>query len=128
MKCRRRQPSRIRPDVYAVVCRNGKRTRNPMSVPLTQDEFEHQVEALFAAHGTAAFAAAAGELPARSLFVDGAQVVVETADSPRHRYGAFCELDRVLDAAALNDYVWHWLRGGEAYSLYLSMNVCRYRC
>lgn len=99
-----------------------------MSVPLTQDEFEHQVEALFAAHGAGAFAASPGCLPVRTLFVDGAQVVAETADSPRHRYGAFCEPGREMDAAALNDYVWHWLRGGEAYRLYLSMNVCRYSC
>ena len=38
------------------------------------------------------------------------------------------ELDHALSGAALDDRVRQWLGSGEAYSLYVSMNVCRYNC
>ena len=75
-----------------------------------------------------AFAAVAGQYPKYTLFVEGDRVVAESAESPRHRYGAFCELDHVLSGVASDDRVRQWLGSGEAYSLYLSMNVCRYSC
>lgn len=99
-----------------------------MNQALTQTEFNQQVDNLFATHGPAAFAAAGGEHPQYTLFVVDDQVVAESADSPRHRYGAFCEHDHVLNDAALDAHVRRWLRNGEAYNLYLSMNVCRYDC
>lgn len=108
----------------------GYRLGLSMNQPLTRNEFNRQVEVLFTAHSASAFAMVAGADPVCTLFVDGEQVVAEPQDSPRYRYGAFCELDRDrnLDGSALDDYVWQWLRGGEAYTLYLSMNVCRYGC
>jgi hypothetical protein len=99
-----------------------------MNQALSKTEFNQRVEELFEAHGAASFAAVGGQYPRYTLFVVGDQVVVETADSPRHRYGAFCELDHVLDDVALDSHVRRWLRNGEAYNLYLSMNVCRYDC
>lgn len=99
-----------------------------MNEPLSQAEFDRQVEALFEIHGASAFAAVAGQYSQYTLFVDGDRVVAEAVESPRHRYGAFCELDHALNGAALDDRVRQWLSSGEAYSLYLSMNVCRYNC
>lgn len=99
-----------------------------MNQALTQTEFNQQVEKLFAAHGAAAFAAAGGQYPQYTLFVVDDQVVAESADNPRHRYGAFCELDHALNDAARDAHVRRWLSSGEAYNLYLSMNVCRYNC
>ena len=99
-----------------------------MNEPLSQKEFNRQVEALFETHGASAFAAVASQHPQYTLFVEGDRVVAESAESPRHRYGAFCELDRALSDAALDDRVRQWLSSGEAYSLYMSMNVCRYNC
>lgn len=99
-----------------------------MNEPLSQSEFNRQVEALFEAHGAPAFAAVAGEHPHYTLFVEDDKVVAESAESPRHRYGVFCELDHALSGAALDAYVRQWLGSGEAYNLHLSMNVCRYNC
>ncbi|WP_322629614.1 hypothetical protein [Halothiobacillus sp.] len=99
-----------------------------MDQALTQTEFNQQVETLFAMHGATSFAAGAGNYPLHTLFVDGDRVIPESADSPRHRYGAFCELDHALNDAARDAHVRRWLSSGEAYNLYLSMNVCRYNC
>lgn len=99
-----------------------------MPQALSQSDFNQQVEQLFALHGVAAFAAPYGSFPKFTLFVEDETVVAESASSPRHRYGAFCELDKPLTGAALEKHVRHWLSSGEAYALYLSMNVCRYNC
>jgi len=95
---------------------------------LSQSEFNRQVEELFAAHGPAAFAAPLFGTPKYTLFVDGETVVAESGESPRHKYGTFCELEEALAGAALEAHVRQWLESGEAYALYLSMNVCRYDC
>lgn len=107
-----------------------------MAQALSQTDFNQQVEELFAIHGAAAFAAPLGETPRYTLFVDGERVVAESAESPRHQYGAFCALETALEAAleaklkgdALDEHVRAWLDSGEAYELYLGMNVCRYDC
>lgn len=99
-----------------------------MSQALKQSYFNQQVEQLFALHGVAAFAAPSGHYPQFTLFVEEETVVAESASSPRHRYGAFCELDKPLTGAELEKHVRQWLNSGEAYALYLSMNVCRYNC
>ena len=99
-----------------------------MAQELSLSEFNQQVEALFERHGAAAFAALTGRCPQYTLFVDDDRVVAESVDSPRHRYGAFCELEEPLSGAGLEAYVRQWLASGEAYELYLGMNVCRYNC
>jgi len=96
--------------------------------PLTAIGFKTQVEGLFARFGPAAFAAAPGRSPDYSLFVESGTVVAESRQSPRHPYGAYCDLGRPLADAALREYVARWLDSGEAYDRYLSMNVCRYNC
>lgn len=99
-----------------------------MPQALSQSNFNHQVEQLFALHGPAAFAAPSGHYPQLTLFVEEETVVAESVSSPRHRYGAFCELDKPLAGVALEKHVRQWLSSAEAYALYLSMNVCRYNC
>ncbi len=96
--------------------------------PLTLTGFNHQAGVLIAEHGAMAFAALEGQLPERTLFVDGGELVAEAADSPRHRYGVFCELQRPLPAAAIEGQVKRWLARGDAHERYLGMNVCRYNC
>lgn len=96
--------------------------------PLTLAGFNRQAQALLARYGAAAFAAVQGGLPERTLFVDGGELVAEAADSPRHRYGVFCELQRPLSVEALDERVRRWLERGEAHQRYLGMNVCRYNC
>ncbi|MFW2373420.1 MAG: hypothetical protein ACN4GM_09900 [Gammaproteobacteria bacterium] len=98
------------------------------SHPLTMAGFNQQVEKLMAEYGAAAFTAVAGQLAQRTLFVDQGEVIAESADSPRYRYGVFCELASPLAASALEKHVRKWLEQGEAYEHYLSMNVCRYNC
>ncbi len=96
--------------------------------PLTQAGFNRQAAALIRQHGAEAFAAPEGQLPRRTLFVDGGELVAEASDSPRHRYGAFCELERPMPSAAVVERVKRWLEWGEAHQRYLGMNVCRYNC
>ena len=99
-----------------------------LSHPLTLAGFNRQVEKLINEHGASAFSAVAGQLAARTLFVDEAEVIAETADSPRHRYGVFCELPGPLADSVLETHIRRWLEQGEAHEQYLSMNVCRYNC
>lgn len=99
-----------------------------MNSALSQSNFNQQVAQLFALHGSAAFAAPSGHYPQYTLFVEEETVVAESASSPRHRYGAFCELNKPLTGAALEKQVQQWLESGEAYELYIGMNVCRYDC
>ena len=96
--------------------------------PLTLTGFNLQVKALLARYGAEAFAAPIGQLPRYTLFVEGGEVMAEASDSPRFRYGAFCELGHSVPADAVADHVRKWLQGGEAYDNYLGMNVCRYNC
>ncbi len=96
--------------------------------PLTLAGFNHQVALLIQEHGEAAFAAPFGMTPARTLFVDVGEVMAESPQSPRHRYGAFCELNKPLNETALKKHVIKWLESGDAHSHYLGMNVCRYNC
>jgi hypothetical protein len=97
-----------------------------MGQALTQSEFNQQVTGLFTQYGAGAFAASADNYPLYTLFVEGDTVIAEPASSPKHRYGAFCALSLPLDEARLAEHMNKWLNRGEAYALYLSMNVCRY--
>lgn len=96
--------------------------------PLSLPGFNRQVVQLFERYGAEAFAAPCGELPERTLFVDGSDVIAESADSPRHRYGAYCELESLSPGQDIAEYVLQWLENGEAHERYLEMNVCRYNC
>jgi hypothetical protein len=96
--------------------------------PLSLAGFNHQVAALIDRHGAAAFAAVAGRLPQRTLFVEGGEVLAEPPESPRHRYGVFYELDRPMPDSRLATELRKWLERGEAHERYLGMNVCRYNC
>jgi len=96
--------------------------------PLTQVGFNHQAQKLFDEYGANAFAAPPGQLPKCTLFVDGGEVVAEIADSPRHRYGVYLELEGSLADAVIGQKVQKWLEQGKAHEDYLGMNVCRYNC
>ena len=96
--------------------------------PLTRAGFDHQAAALIEYHGAGAFAAPAGRLPQRTLFVDAGELVAEAADNPRHRYGAYCELSGPAADDRVEESVKRWLDSGEAHERYLEMNVCRYNC
>lgn len=99
-----------------------------LSHPLSRAGFDRQAQQLLAEHGAIAFAAPPQKLPARTLFVEEGRVIAETAESPRHRYGAYCEIQPALPAAQIEAAVKKWLEQGEAYERYMSMNVCRYNC
>ncbi|MGD8589918.1 MAG: hypothetical protein PVG22_13915 [Chromatiales bacterium] len=96
--------------------------------PLTPHGFKSQVECLLEQLGAAAFAALPGRLPDYTLFVETGTVIAEPRQSPRHPYGAYCEITRPSTDSALIKQVKKWLDSGEAYERYLSMNVCRYNC
>jgi len=96
--------------------------------PLTLPGFNRQVADLIERYGAEVFAAPCGELPERTLFVDGSDVIAESAESPRHRYGAYCELESLSPGQDIKAYVLQWLEKGEAHERYLEMNVCRYNC
>ena len=96
--------------------------------PLTLAGFNHQVKALIGQKGVGNFAAISGKMPGYTLFVDGGEVVAETPDSPRFRYGAFLEFERTVANELIESTVKKWVERGDAYELYLNMNVCRYNC
>ena len=96
--------------------------------PLTETCFNTQVDGLLELLGAAAFTALPGRLPAYTLFVEMGTVLAEPRESPRHPYGAYCEILHPLTDAALQQQVAQWLTSGQAYERYLSMNVCRYNC
>lgn len=98
------------------------------TTPLSRVGFDTQVLQLVEQHGGHAFAAPLGAVPICTLFVEGGVVVAETAASPRHRYGAFLELDRPLSADETALRVARWIEQESAYEHYLSMNMCRYNC
>ncbi len=96
--------------------------------PLTQEGFNRQARALIDQYGAEAFAATADKPAARSLFVDGGDVVAEPADSPKYPYGVHLELDHSADQASITTAVKEWIDSGKAYEDYRGMNVCRYNC
>lgn len=96
--------------------------------PLTLNGFNHQVEKLVEKHGVETFSAPIGKISNCTLFVEGGEVVAEPADSPRHRYGVFFEMEKPMPDEAISDAFQKWLSSGEAHQLYLGMNVCRYNC
>jgi hypothetical protein len=96
--------------------------------PLSLAGFNQQVTRLVRKYGAEAFAAPAGALPERTLFVDGSDVIAEAEDSPRHRYGAYCELEAISPGQDISEYVMQWIEQGDAHERYLEMNVCRYNC
>jgi len=96
--------------------------------PLSRAGFEQQAEQHFLQKSAPAFAAVSGQWPAFTLFVEAGELLAEPAGSARHRYGAFCELDTTLAQTDIQARVEQWLYSGEAYQLYLNMNVCRYNC
>ena len=96
--------------------------------PLTLKGFNRQLELLIEANSELDFAAVPGQLPKYTLFVDVGEVQLENKDSPRQRYGVYCELDRLLAESKIVARVRKWLASGEAYEQYLAMNVCRYNC
>lgn len=96
--------------------------------PLSESGFNRQVDQYIKKYGATAFAARYDEVPQCTLFVEGGEVIAETSESPRHRYGVYCEIDQALSASAVEKQVRHWLANGEAYQQYLAMNVCRYNC
>ncbi|WP_299871795.1 hypothetical protein [uncultured Cocleimonas sp.] len=96
--------------------------------PLTRKGFTIQARALVEQYGGLDFAAPLGSFPERTLFVEGGELIAENRDSPRHRYGAFCELENTFDNATILVLVNKWIESGAAHERYLEMNVCRYSC
>lgn len=96
--------------------------------PLSREAFDRQAGLLVSQYGEQAFAAPEGRLPERSFFVDGGELKAEPRESPRQRYGAWCETGKPQEGAALKERVNDWINKGEAYEAYRGMNVCRYNC
>ncbi|MGB1108988.1 MAG: hypothetical protein ACPG4N_01455 [Gammaproteobacteria bacterium] len=96
--------------------------------PLTAVGFRAQLEGLFEKHGEAGFAAESGAYPEHTLFVDGGELIAESRQGPRFRYGTFLELNQPLDEAKRTSAVRQWADSNSAYEQYLSANVCRYNC
>lgn len=95
--------------------------------PLTRTGFNNQVKGLVERYGAEKFGAPEGQLPELTLFVDVAEVIAEDTSSPRHRYGAGCELS-TFSPLSPEEQVIRWIESGGAYDRYLGMNVCRYNC
>ena len=91
--------------------------------PLTPEGFKRQVRQLSETVDVSKLVAQPGQTPEHTLFVDVGEVVVESADSPRHRYGMFLELANITHESALKGAFDRWLESGEAYQSYLNKCV-----
>ncbi|MCP5141765.1 MAG: hypothetical protein H6926_08695 [Chromatiales bacterium] len=96
--------------------------------PLTEAGFTSQARRLIDQHGAENFAGPFGPPPPRTLFVDGGELLALDRNDPRHRYGAYCEIDAPMAAEAKTRQVRNWVEKGEAYARYIGMNACRYNC
>lgn len=94
--------------------------------PLSKMHFNNQLNALIQEHGAHAFVTMPGKQASIKIFVNESQVVIETEESPRFKYG-FCLVlnDKVLPQAVENK-VKNWVSSGSAYDDYISVNVCRF--
>lgn len=95
---------------------------------LTNAGFNAQALRLIATHGAENFAGPFGPPPPRTLFVDGGELIAADHSDPRHRYGAYCEVDVPMSPEALAEKVEQWIERGEAHARYMAMNACRYNC
>jgi len=97
-----------------------------LSNPLSQTGFNWQVKQLFNKIGIENFVAHDFQPAAHSLFVEGSKVIAEDTSSPRHAYGVYFTAENEEDDT--KQQAIDWVDSGEAYEVYLSMNVCRYNC
>lgn len=94
--------------------------------PLSKMHFNSQLLELIKIHGATAFITMPGQQASVKLFTQDGQLVIETAESVRFKYG-FCLVlnDKVLPQAIENK-VKNWVSSGSAYDDYISVNVCRF--
>ena len=98
------------------------------SHPLSWIGFDRQVKDLCEQHGYLMFAATPGQRAEKTLFVEQGTVIALDREDPRHSYGVFCEVTKLVNQEDIKPGVEHWIESGQAYDGYLSMNVCRYNC
>lgn len=96
--------------------------------PLSLKGFNRQMLGLVDQYGVSAFTSTDNHGASYTLFVEGGELIAESVDSPRHRYGVCFESDKPLTDSGLEAEFTKWLHSGGAYERYLSMNVCRYNC
>lgn len=94
--------------------------------PLSQAGFNKQVLALISQHGIDKFISHDHQAAAFTLFVEGGEVIAEDDTSPRQPYGVCFKTES--SSKDIKQQAMNWIHSGEAYELYLSMNVCRYNC
>lgn len=94
--------------------------------PLSKMHFNNQLNQLIKEHGARAFVTMPGQQASVKIFANESQVVVETEESQRFKYGFALVLnDKVLPQAVENK-VKNWVSSGSAYDDYISVNVCRF--
>jgi len=96
--------------------------------PLTKAGFNQQAAKLIEEFGFEAFCAHQGKVANRTFFVEGGELVAQTPENPRHRYGVYFEVGQQVPKETLKKHFDLWISRGEAYSAYVGMNVCRYNC
>ena len=94
--------------------------------PISKMHFNTQLFNLIKEHGATAFVTMPGQQAKVKLFTHDGEVLVETEESPRFKYG-FCLVlnDKVLPQAIENK-IKNWVSSGSAYDDYISVNVCRF--
>ena len=98
------------------------------SNPLTKTGFNQQAIKLVEELGFENFCASQGKVANRTFFVEGGELIAQTLENPRHRYGVFFEVGQQVSEETLKDHFYQWISSGRAYSEYMGMNVCRYNC
>ena len=94
--------------------------------PISKMHFNNQLINLVKEHGANAFVTMPGQEAIVKLFVEGSEVIVETNESPRFKYGFCYVLNEKLLPQAVENKVKNWVSSGSAYDDYISVNVCRF--
>ncbi|BCN92510.1 hypothetical protein THMIRHAM_02950 [Thiomicrorhabdus immobilis] len=94
--------------------------------PISKMHFNNQLQNLIKEHGANAFVTMPGQEATVKLFVEGSDVIVETNESPRFKYGFCLVLNEKVLSQAVENKVKNWVSSGSAYDDYISVNVCRF--
>lgn len=94
--------------------------------PISKMHFNNQLQNLIKEHSANAFVTMPGQEATVKLFVEGSDVIVETNESPRFKYGFCLVLNEKVLSQAVENKVKNWVSSGSAYDDYISVNVCRF--
>ncbi|WP_019557154.1 hypothetical protein [Thiomicrorhabdus arctica] len=94
--------------------------------PISKMHFNRQLLDFIKEHGANAFVTMPGQQAQVKLFTEDGNVLLETKESPKFKYGFCLVLNEKVLPQAVENKVKNWVSSGSAYDDYISVNVCRF--